>query len=112
MPSTSPDTAPRRRRRGLSGRSVPAVVAVTVAAAAMGVAVIGRVGSGGPTLRSSALAASIDADHLARDRASRSAFRDPEPPPQAEVTVTHDGATQDVMTSAATVGDLLAGLGV
>jgi resuscitation-promoting factor RpfB len=114
MPSTSPDTAPRRRRRRFSGRSAPAVVAVTVATAAMGAAIVRGVSSERPTLRSAALAASIDADHLARDRASRSEFREPEPAPapQAKVTVTHDGSSRDVMTSAATVGDLLAGLGV
>jgi len=111
MPSTSPDAAPRRRW-SLSGRAAPAVVAATVAAAAMGAAVVRGVSAERPTLRSAALAASIDADHLARDRASRSAFRDPQPAPQAKVTVTHDGQSSEVMTSAATVGDLLAGLGV
>lgn len=85
---------------------------MTVAAAAIGAAVVRGVSGERPTLRSAALAASIDADHLARDRASRSAFRDPEPTPQTTVTVTHDGQSAVVMTSAATVGDLLAGLGV
>jgi hypothetical protein len=111
MPPTSPDTA-AHRRRSFSGRSAPAVIAVTVAAAAIGAAVVHGISSDRPTLRSAALAASIDADHLARDRASRSAFREPEPAPQTRVTVTHDGSSQDVMTSAATVGDLLANLGV
>src|SRR5581483_7839952 len=112
MPSTSPDTAPRRRRWSLSGRAAPAVVAATVAAGAMGAAVVRGVSAERPTLRSAALAASVDADHQARDRASRSAFRDPEPAPQTKVTVSHDGQSSEVMTAAATVGDLLAGLGV
>jgi len=111
MPPTSPDTAPRRRRR-LPGRSAPALVAVTVAVAAIGAAVVHGVSPDRPTLRSAALAASIDADHLARDRASRSDFRDVDAPPRAKVVVTHDGSSQDVMTSAATVGDLLAELGI
>ncbi len=112
MPSTSPDAAPRRGRRRFTGRSVPAVVAVTVAAAAIGAVVVRGAPPERPTLRSAALAASIDADHVARDRASRSAFRAPDPAPQTKVTVTHDGSSRDVVTSAATVGDLLAGLGV
>jgi hypothetical protein len=112
MPPTSPDAAPSRRRRRFAGRSVPAVVAVTVATAAVGVAAVRGLSSDRPTLRSAALAASIDADHLARDRASRSEFREPAAPPQAKVTVTHDGSSREVMTSAATVGELLADLGV
>jgi hypothetical protein len=83
-----------------------------VATAAVGVAAVRGLSSDRPTLRSAALAASIDADHLARDRASRSAVREPDPPPQTKVTVTHDGVSREVMTSAATVGDLLAGLGI
>jgi resuscitation-promoting factor RpfB len=64
-----------------------------------------------PTLRSAAMAASVDADRLARDRASRSAFR-VEPAPPETVTVTHDGVTSETTTAAATVGDLLAKLAI
>src|SRR5437764_14486191 len=111
MPPTSPDAphATRRRLIGLFGATLAAAVLV---AAAGGVAVV-RIASGGhgPTLRSAALAASVDADRLGRDRASRSAFRDEVVPPKP-VSVTHDGSTTAVSTPAATVGDLLAELGV
>src|SRR6266850_6595702 len=110
MPPTSPD-APDGARRRLIGLSGAAVAAVLVAAVS-GAAVV-RIASGGhrPTLRSAALAASVDADRLERGRASRSAFRD-EPVPPKQVSVTHDGSTTAVSTAAATVGDLLAELGV
>src|SRR5438105_4155495 len=112
MPSTSPD-GPRLRRRGVAGLAGPAVVAVVVAAAAMGAAVVrGGPASDRSTLRSAAMAASVGADHLARERASRSAIREPDPAPGPKVRVTHDGTSGEVLTSAATVGDLLAGLGI
>jgi hypothetical protein len=82
MPPTSTDAWKRHRRR-VAGLSGAAVVAVVVVAAAGGSAVARNVSGGHrPTLRSAALAASVDADRLARDRASRSDFRDlPVPAP-------------------------------
>jgi hypothetical protein len=111
MPPTSPDT-PHGTRRRLIGLAGAAVVAAVLVAGVGGAAVV-RIASGGhgPTLRSAALAASVDADRLERDRASRSAFRDEAVPPKP-VSVTHDGSTTAVSTAAATVGDLLAQLGV
>jgi len=72
-----------------------AVIVTAVLAATIGGAALARNGGGGhgPTLRSAAMAASLDADRLARDRASRSAFRDepalppPDAPPDRPVTV-------------------------
>ena len=60
-----------------------ALVTAALVATAGGAAVIRNGSAGhGPTLRSAAMAASVDADRLVRDRASRSAFRDlPLPPP-------------------------------
>jgi hypothetical protein len=112
MPLTCPDVA-RARRRRVAGLPAPAVIGVVVAALAVGVAAV-RSSShpDRPTLRSAALAASVDADHLARDRASRSAFREVEPVPPKKVRVTHDGRTSEVFASATTVGELLAGLGI
>ena len=67
---------------------------------------------GAQTLRSAAMAVTVDADHLAPDRASRSAVRDEEPPASKVVTVVHDGTRRAVVAPTATVGDLLAGLGI
>jgi len=112
MPPTSPDVG-RARRRRIGGVPGPALIAVVVAAMAVGAAVV-RGGSSPhrPTLRSAAMAASLDADHLARDRASRSFAREPELAPAKTVKVTHDGSTTEVASSAASVGELLAGLGI
>jgi hypothetical protein len=111
MPPTSPDAAPTRPRR-LAGRPRVAVLALALPVALVGgLALRGGSRPHQPTLRSAAIAASVDADRLERDRASRSAWRD-DPVPPKKVRVTADGSTREVFASAATVGDLLAGLGI
>ena len=112
MPPTSTDTGSGRRRP--TGRVAAGVLAAAVAVPVAGLAMAGGGPShpGAQTLRSAAMAATFDADHLAPDRASRSAFRDEEPPAPKSVTVVHDGTRQAVVAPAATVGDLLAGLGI
>src|SRR5207237_992815 len=74
-------------------------VVLTVAVALrLGVAAVRRGGSksAGPPLRSAAMTATVDADRLARDRASRSSVRAEEPAAPTAVTVTHDGSRRDV----------------
>ncbi|HYT39044.1 MAG TPA: hypothetical protein VEN99_06015, partial [Acidimicrobiia bacterium] len=94
MPPTSTDTGQGGRRGiGRLGAGLLAaalVVPVTGMAAGLG----GRSHRGGQTLRSAALAVTVDADRLARDRASRSASRNEIPVPPQPVTVVHDGTRQ------------------
>ncbi|MDQ1490258.1 MAG: hypothetical protein QOJ23_2772 [Actinomycetota bacterium] len=113
MPPTSTDTR-RRVRRRFSGRSAATFLVVALAVPLAGVAALrGASHSGGPTLRSAAMAAGVDGDRLYRDRASRSAVRDEQPAtPAKAVTLVHDGTRREVATAAPTVGDLLAGLGI
>ncbi|HEV7535429.1 MAG TPA: hypothetical protein VGP90_07315, partial [Acidimicrobiia bacterium] len=75
MPPTSTDTRKRRQAAALA-----ALLALPVGGAALARS---HASASGPTLRSAALSASVDADRRARDRASRSGFRD-EPAPAAE----------------------------
>src|SRR6266851_3485363 len=102
MPPTSTDATEGTRRRlsGVTGAGIVTAVLVTLVAG--GIVLRGGSGSHRPTLRSAAIAASVDADRLARDRASRSEWRD-EPVPPKKVTVTHDGSTTEVVATAATV---------
>ena len=68
-------------------------IVTAVLVAMIGGAALARSSSGGhgPTLRSAAMAASLDADRLGRDRASRSAFRDePAAPAPAEAAAPPD----------------------
>ncbi|HET9772137.1 MAG TPA: G5 domain-containing protein, partial [Acidimicrobiia bacterium] len=108
MPLTSTDTpraARRRRRRRVRG----ALLALAVAVPAAGFAAT----RGGPAAAPpAALASSVAADRDQPERASRSGLRVEEPVPPPAVTVTADGATRDVYVRAATVGELLAGLGL
>jgi hypothetical protein len=113
MAPTSTDTH-RRLRERLRGQLGVVLLAAAVAAPVAGAAALWSAHDrGNPTLRSAALAASVDADRLARDRASRSASREEAPAaPAKPVTVIHDGTRQEVVARAATVGEVLAGLGI
>jgi hypothetical protein len=108
MPPTSTDTsraARRRRRRRIRGALLAAAVAVPTAGFAAT--------RGGPSAAPpAALASSVGADRDLPERASRSASRAEEPVPPPAVTVTADGSSRDVFVRAATVGELLAGLGI
>lgn len=108
MPRTSTDTsraARRRRRRRIRGALLAA--AVTVPAAGFAAT------RGGPAdAPPAALVSSVAADRELAERASRAGERSEEPVPPPAVTVTADGASRDVFVRAATVSDLLAGLGI
>src|SRR2546423_3890497 len=103
MPPTCDDAGRAGRRRFIRLPGA-ALLAVALAVILAGAAVTrGGSPSGHPTLRSAAMAATVDADRLGRDRASRSSFRAEEPVPPTAVTVTHDGSRRDVLASAPTV---------
>jgi rare lipoprotein A len=113
MPPTCPDVSDARRRDGrLAHRRWALLLAAVLAVPVAGLAVARGVPGGSSHRLAAAPAAAIEPDHLVRDRASRSSWREEEPVPPKAVTVTHDGSSSDVFSTAATVGELLAGLGI
>src|SRR5687768_2096076 len=108
MPPTSTDTprvVRRRRRRRIRWGLLGAAVAVSTVGFA-------ATRGGSPADTPGALASSVGADRELPDRASRSASRVEEPVPPPAVRVTADGTSRDAFVRAATVAELLAGLGI
>jgi hypothetical protein len=111
MLPTSTDTR-RTRRAARHARRRRLGAALLAAAEIVPVAVVAGTRGGPSGEHSVSLAAAVDGDHLARDRASRSAFREDEPVPPKAVTVTHDGRSQAAFLAAGTVAELLTNLGI